>query len=52
MYAAYSERFGWQRIDNQIDNKASSKATKEIKTECLWFNYEHPAAPSSGADQP
>lgn len=30
---------GWRREDKQIDNKASSRKTKELKTECLWLNY-------------
>jgi DNA adenine methylase len=29
----------WNREDLQIDNKASSKGTKDIKTECVWMNY-------------
>lgn len=31
---------GWRYEEIQIDNKASSKKTKEKKTECLWMNYE------------
>lgn len=31
--------YGWRRDEIQIDNKASSKPTKDIKTECLWMNY-------------
>ena len=30
---------GWRRVQKQIDNKASSKKSKEKKTECLWMNY-------------
>ena len=30
----------WRRVDIEIDNKASSKKTKDKKTECLWMNYE------------
>lgn len=29
----------WRRVEIEIDNKASSKATKETKTECLWMNF-------------
>ena len=29
----------WRRVDIEIDNKASSKKTKEKKTECLWMNF-------------
>ncbi|KKN11260.1 hypothetical protein LCGC14_1028170 [marine sediment metagenome] len=28
----------WHRVDIQIDNKASSAKTKEIKTVCMWAN--------------
>lgn len=42
-YMSYAATQGWQRVDIKIDNKASSKKVKEIKTECLWMNYE-PAA--------
>ena len=27
-------------VVREIDNKASSSKTKELKTECLWMNYE------------
>lgn len=30
---------GWTRVDIPVDNKASSKKAKEIKTECVWMNY-------------
>lgn len=30
---------GWDRVDIQIDNKASSSSTKPTMTECLWKNY-------------
>jgi DNA adenine methylase len=39
LYNSYSNRFGWNRVDIPIDNKASSKKTKEIKVECVWMNY-------------
>lgn len=39
LYTRYANANGWHRIDIQIDNKASSKAVKEIKTECLWMNF-------------
>lgn len=29
----------WHREDIPIDNKASSKKVKDIKTECLWMNF-------------
>lgn len=39
VYDEASDAFGWNRTDIQIDNKASSKKTKEIKTECVWRNF-------------
>ena len=39
MYMDAEKKFNWNRLDIQIDNKASSKRTKVIKTECLWSNY-------------
>lgn len=43
-YDEHAENLGWHRVDFQIDNKASSKKTKPIKTECVWANYEISAA--------
>lgn len=40
MYDDHAADFGWHRTDFSIDNKASSKATKETKTECVWTNFE------------
>ena len=40
LYSKVAEKAGWHRVDIAIDNKASSKATKEIKTECLWMNFK------------
>jgi DNA adenine methylase len=31
--------YGWRRDEIKIDNKASGKKEKDIKTECLWMNY-------------
>lgn len=39
LYTEWEKRFGWNRHDFQIDNKASSSKLKEIKTECLWCNF-------------
>ena len=39
LYEEFAQRHGWQRQDILIDNKASSKKTKDRKTECLWTNY-------------
>lgn len=40
LYAQFENKFEWNRVEREIDNKASSKSTKEKKTEVLWFNYE------------
>lgn len=39
MYSTVSHINKWKMISMDIDNKASSKLTKDIKTECLWMNY-------------
>lgn len=39
LYDDEAARFGWRCEEVQIDNKASSKKTKEQKTECLWMNF-------------
>lgn len=39
LYEEYAEENGWHRTEKQIDNKASGKKVKEIKTECLWMNF-------------
>lgn len=39
LYKTHAHQNGWRRVDIEIDNKASSKTTKEIKTECLWMNF-------------
>lgn len=38
-YADAAERYGWNRVGIEIDNKASGKRVKPKKTECLWMNY-------------
>ena len=40
LYDGFAKVAGWHCERIEIDNKASSKATKEIKTECLWMNFE------------
>ena len=39
MYEAARVAGRWDRVDVRIDNKSSSKKTKEIKTESLWANF-------------
>lgn len=39
MYDGKAKLFGWRREDIEIDNKASSKSTKDKAVECLWMNY-------------
>jgi DNA adenine methylase len=40
VYAWVERREGWNRIDIDIDNKASAAKKKQTKTECLWMNFE------------
>lgn len=39
MYDMVAELQGWNRHEFEIVNNASSKKTKDIKTECVWTNY-------------
>lgn len=39
LYDSYAERFGWNRHDFQIDNKASGGKVKRKMVECVWTNY-------------
>lgn len=39
LYDFFADKYGWNRVDIEIDNKASAKKTKDVKTECLWMNY-------------
>lgn len=43
LYGNFETRHGWKRHDFEIVNNASSKATKEKKTECVWTNFEESA---------
>lgn len=40
LYRASAEMFGWNRVEFDLPNNASSSSTKERKTEILWRNYE------------
>ncbi len=40
LYDDFAARQGWRCAEYQIDNKASGATQKQIKTECLWMNYE------------
>lgn len=40
MYDDHALSVGWDRVDIQIDNKASGSKVKQLKTECLWANYD------------
>jgi DNA adenine methylase len=44
LYERAAQKYGWNRVDIQIDNKASSAKIKPKQTECLWFNYTETAA--------
>lgn len=39
LYADRQNKHGWQCHEYQIDNKAASGKSKELKTECLWCNF-------------
>jgi DNA adenine methylase len=39
LYERAARRFGWNRKDILIDNKASSAKTKPKKTESMWYNF-------------
>lgn len=44
IYDALHLKYGWKLVEFRLPNNASSKTQKEIKTECLWMNYEPPTA--------
>ena len=39
LYDNWAARQSIRRVEKEIDNKASSKKSKDKKTECLWMNY-------------
>lgn len=39
LYDTYSRKNGWKKNVFKIDNKASNQRTKEIKEECVWYNF-------------
>ena len=39
LYTTFMKKRGFNRIDIQVSNSASSKKSKEKKTECLWTNF-------------
>lgn len=39
LYDEWAYLDDWRCDEIQIDNKASGKKTKDIKTECLWMNF-------------
>jgi DNA adenine methylase len=39
LYADWQQRFGWNRHELEIDNKAASGKTKSKMLECLWCNF-------------
>lgn len=39
LYDQWEHDWDFRCVEKQIDNKASSKKTKDIKTECLWMNF-------------
>lgn len=40
LYEEFRSKHNWNRVDIEIDNKASAKKEKDMKTECLWRNYQ------------
>ena len=40
LYNAAARKYGWNRVDITIDNKASSQKVKPKKIECLWSNFD------------
>ena len=40
LYESFAKEHYWFRKDVLIDNKASAKKKKDVKTECLWMNYD------------
>jgi DNA adenine methylase len=39
LYAEFEAAHGWRRESKDIDNKSSSRKSKDKKTECVWMNY-------------
>ena len=39
LYDGVAEQFVWRREEREIDNKSGKGASKQKRTECLWFNY-------------
>lgn len=39
LYDRYAAERGWRRHEMEIDNKAASGETKQLKTECVWCNF-------------
>lgn len=39
LYRSHAKKNGWRCESFLIDNKASSKRTKDKKLECIWMNY-------------
>lgn len=40
LYDEHATRNAWYRVDIRIDNKASAKKRKGLKTESVWFNFD------------
>ena len=40
LYDAFSDRYGWRRVDRKIDCKASAAKAKPTRVESLWMNYQ------------
>jgi DNA adenine methylase len=42
VYDRAAGRHGWRLYQHQVNNHAAGGPTKEVKTECLWHNYDPP----------
>jgi len=39
VYDRFAIDNGWQRVDFDLPNNASSRKSKQRKTECVWMNF-------------
>lgn len=46
LYRQYARRFGWREFKKRVACHSSSKAAKDLRTECVWTNYDPPAVTS------
>jgi DNA adenine methylase len=51
MYDEFAEKHGWQRVDREIDCKASSAKEKPKRIESLWMNFTNDDVRNADYDQ-